>query len=265
MTSHLKETLVFAVKEGGKFLLENFGRRSRIDYKGEINLVTTVDRESEKKIIKIIQKEFPDHQILTEESSPCPDLSGRARPYCWLIDPLDGTTNYAHGFLVFCVSIAVEYEREIILGAIYNPVLDELFFAEKGKGAFLNGKKIKVSSTKKLTKSLLATGFPYDIRESRINNLDHFANFALKAQAIRRAGSAALDLAYVACGRFDGFWELKLFPWDMAAGSLLVSESGGRVTNFRGEKFSVYVPECLATNGKIHQEMIKILKKGERK
>jgi myo-inositol-1(or 4)-monophosphatase len=243
--------------EAGSILKKNLGQIKKIDYKGEVNLVTEIDQLSEKIITKIINDRYPDHEILAEESGAKKSTS----PYRWIIDPLDGTTNYAHGYPYFCVSIALEKEAKILLGVVYNPILDELFLAEKGKGAYLNGAKIQVSTTNELTRSLLATGFPYDIRESSINNLNNFNRFALKAQAIRRAGSAALDLCYVAMGRFDGFWELKLCPWDTAAGALMVTEAGGRVTDFKGNEFSIYSGdnETLASNSKIHKEMLGVL------
>jgi myo-inositol-1(or 4)-monophosphatase len=248
----------YAASNAGKILKDNFGKSLEIDFKGDINLVTDIDRLSEKTIVEIIMDKYPDHQILAEESEGKRSES----PYRWIIDPLDGTTNYAHGFPFFCVSIALEKDREIILGIIYDPLLEEFFVAEKGKGAYLNKKKIEVSSTDNLIHSLLATGFPYDLRESEENNIDHFNNFIMSAQAVRRAGSAALDLCYVAMGRFDGFWELKLSPWDVAAGSLIVKEAGGIVTDFKGGDFDIYSKEILASNKKIHNEMVQVLKKG---
>ena len=197
---------VRAVKESGKIQKEWLRKEKKVELKGEINLVTEVDRICERKIIEIIEEAFPEHNILTEET-PMPEGSS---PYRWIIDPLDGTTNYTHGYPFFCTSIALELEGKVILGAIYDPLLDELFTAQQGQGAFLNGERITVSTTERLTEALLCTGFPYDLRESPINNLDHFNSFIMKARAIRRDGSAALDLCYVAMGRFDGFWELKL-------------------------------------------------------
>lgn len=255
-----KKIAIESALKGGEILLGYLGKVKKIGYKGVINLVTEADRLSEDAIVKIIRKNFPEHNILTEESKGYE----RKSEYKWIIDPLDGTTNYAHGFPVYCVSIALEKEEEIILGVVYNPVLKELFVAEKNKGVFLNGKRIYVSKTKELSKSLLATGFPYDIRESKINNLDHFKNFTLRSQAIRRAGSAALDLCYLAKGIFDGFWELKLSPWDTAAGILMVKEAGGEVTDFCGKNFSIYRKNILATNGKIHSQMINVLKMGKK-
>lgn len=256
-----------AAVKAGKILVQHAGKVKRIGYKNEVNLVTEVDCLSEETIIKIIKGQFPDHGILTEESEGKKAESG----YKWVIDPLDGTTNYAHDFPSYCVSIALEKDGEIILGVVYNPNLDELFVAKKGKGAFLSGgkepgknsRRIAVSETAELSQSLLATGFPYDIRTSKIDNLNHFANFYKRSQAIRRAGSAALDLCYLAMGRFDGFWELKLSPWDMAAGSLLVTEAGGKVTDFSGGRFNIYMKEILASNGKIHQQMMDVLKLGQ--
>jgi len=255
-----KKIAIQSALKGGDILQEYRGKVKKIGYKGLVNLVTEADRLSENAIIKIIQKNFPEHNILTEESKGYEKKSD----YKWIIDPLDGTTNYAHGFPVYCISIALEKEGEILLGVVYNPVLKELFLAEENKGAFLNGKGIYVSKQRELSRSLLATGFPYDIRESQINNLDHFKNFALTSQAIRRAGSAALDLCYLAKGIFDGFWELKLSPWDTAAGILMVKEAGGKVTNFSGKNFSIYAKDILATNGKIHKQMIEVLKKGRK-
>lgn len=189
----------------------------------------------------------------------------RGSDFRWIIDPLDGTTNYAHRFPVFCVSIALEVSGRITLGVIYDPMRGEMFSAIKGKGAALNGKKITVSSERELDKSLLSTGFPYDIRESEENNLDHFSRFITKAQAVRRCGSAAIDFCYVACGRFDGFWELKLAPWDVAAGVLIVEEAKGRISDFRGYEFSIYDKEILASNSLIHDQMIAVLRLSEKR
>lgn len=250
-----KKIAITAAKSAGLILKKNLGKARSIEYKGVIDIVTEMDRKAEDLIIKTIKKEFPEHGILTEESNEQKSSS----EYRWIIDPLDGTTNYSHGHPVFCVSIALEKEGEIILGVVYDPVLNELFTAEKDKDAFMNNKKIKVSKIRELTKSLLATGFPYDVRTSRQNNLDHFSNFAVRAQAIRRAGSAALDMCYVACGRFDGFWEMKLKPWDTAAAMLIIREAGGMVTDFNGGPFSMYSGETLASNGLIHNEMLNVL------
>jgi len=254
----IKKTAVETALEAGALLKKRLGSPGRVDFKGEVNIVTEMDRKSEEFIVGRITHDFPDHGIIAEESD---ELTARGG-YRWIIDPLDGTTNYAHGNPVFCVSIAFEDHGEVTLGVVYNPMLDELFIAQKHGGATLNSKSIKVSETASLDKSLLATGFPYDLRTSGQNNFDHFRAFSLKAQAIRRAGSAALDLSYVACGRFDGFWEMKLAPWDTAAAALIVEEAGGRVTDFGGGKFSNFKPRCLASNGSIHDEMLSILARG---
>ncbi len=251
----IRDTAVAAAKEAGGLLKERFGNAGAVEFKGAIDLVTEMDRLSERIILSRIKSAFPDHGILTEESPEEVTHSGCR----WIIDPIDGTTNYAHAFPVFCVSIALERDGEVECGVVYHPMLDELFVAEKGRGATLNGKRISVSKTRNLDKSLLATGFPYDIRTSELNNLDNFASFAVKAQAIRRAGSAALDLSYVACGRFDGYWEMKLRPWDVAAAALIVKEAGGIITAFGGGEFSIYGHECLASNALVHEEMLSVL------
>lgn len=255
MKNRFKKTAIDAAKKAGLLLKKNIYKAHRIKFKGVIDIVTEMDKKAEDVIMETIKNAFPEHGILTEESAEQKTDS----KYRWIIDPLDGTTNYSHGFPVFCVSIALEKQGEIILGVVYNPMLNELFTAEKGRGAYLNNKKIKVSHIKELTKSLLATGFPYDIRTSEQNNIANFANFAVSAQAIRRAGSAALDMCYVACGRFDGFWELKLKPWDTAAAMLIINEAGGMVSDFNGKPFSFYSGETLASNGLIHAEMINVL------
>ncbi|MBI5971541.1 MAG: inositol monophosphatase [Deltaproteobacteria bacterium] len=253
----IKNLAISAAQKAGRLLKERLGDSGRIEFKGAVDIVTEMDRASEDQILTEIKKFFPEHGILSEESAEIKTMS----PYRWLIDPLDGTTNYSHGFPVFCVSIAVENAGEVVLGVVYNPMLDELFTAEKGGGAYLNGKKIFVSQIKTLDKSLLATGFPYDIRKTGETNLDHFSNFAVAAQAIRRAGSAALDMSYVACGRFDGFWEMKLKPWDVSAAGLIVKEAGGVLSDFKGRAFSIHGKETLATNGLIHAEMLSVLAK----
>lgn len=253
----IKDTAIRAARLAGLLLKENVSKAHRVDYKGAVDIVTEMDTKAEALIIDEIRRDFPDHGILTEESSEIKSDTGRR----WIIDPLDGTTNYAHGFPIFSVSVAFEERAEVLFGAVYNPMLDELFTGEKGKGAFLNGSRIKVSQTSSLDRSLLATGFPYDIRTSELKNLDNFANFSVRAQAIRRAGSAALDLSYVACGRFDGFWEMKLKPWDTAAAALFVREAGGALADFNGGEFTIYKTECLASNGRIQKEMLDILMK----
>jgi myo-inositol-1(or 4)-monophosphatase len=243
-------------KDAGRLLRDRVGTRIDIDHKGSINLVTDVDLASERLIREAISTYYPRHEILGEEGG----LTESGSEYRWIVDPLDGTTNYAHGYPIFCVSIALECKGEIVLGVVYDPMRDELFTAESGGGAALNNRPIHVSKTAELMQGLLSTGFPYDIKTSKLTNLDHWANFAMNAQALRRDGAAALDLCYVACGRFDGFWELNLSPWDTAAGALIVTEAGGRVTNFSGGPFSNYKPEVVASNGLIHDRMLEVLK-----
>jgi myo-inositol-1(or 4)-monophosphatase len=249
---------LFAVdlaRKAGALLKEQFNHRHEIQYKGDINLVTEADKMSEDLIIEAINRNFPDHGILSEES-PAITGTGKLR---WIIDPLDGTTNYAHGYPVFCVSIALENDGVIVLGVVYDPMREEMFVSVCGEGAYVNDKKLFVSRTDNISRSLLATGFPYDIRESKENNLDYFNAMAIKVQAIRRAGAAALDLAYLAAGRFDGFWELKLKPWDTAAGCLLVTEAGGTVSDIPGHKWQLQSESLLASNALIHEQMIKVL------
>lgn len=254
--SEYLDTAIHAAREAGKLQIRMRQNDLEIEKKGDVNLVTQADRDSEALIRKIIFEKFPDHSFIAEEGTE----SHQKSKYLWIVDPLDGTTNYAHSFPVWCVSICLLENLKPIVGCVYNPNLDELFTAEKGRGSYLNNKKIAKSKTSKLSDSLLATGFPYDIRESSGTNLREFARFSLAAQAIRRAGSAALDLSYVACGRFDGFWEFKLSPWDIAAASLMASESGCRLSNWTGGPFDIFSGEVLATNGLIHDEMIAVLK-----
>jgi myo-inositol-1(or 4)-monophosphatase len=253
---------VEAALEAGRCLRTNIGKIRRIEHKGgyATNLVTEIDKKSEEIIINKIKKHYPGHDFLGEESGYAKINSD----YRWIIDPLDGTTNYAHGLPIFSVTIGLEYKNEIVLGVVYNPSLDELFTAEKGKGAWLNKKRIRVSKMKKLIESLVVTGFPYTINQNPEPEVTHFRNFIVESQAVRRLGSAALDLAYVACGRFDGFWEGTLNAWDMSAGVLLVTEAGGKWTDYEGKSSTVYTKQVLATNGLIHDEMIGVLKKAVR-
>jgi myo-inositol-1(or 4)-monophosphatase len=253
--NEVKAVAVEIAREAGQFLRARLTSAHRIDYKGEINLVTEVDRISEEMITNKIDHLFPDHDMLAEEFTH----TGKGSDFRWIIDPLDGTINYAHGYPVFCVSIALQKLDNIILGIIYNPMLEEMFVAEKGQGTLLNGRRVVVSNKPTLARSLLATGFPYDVRESSVNNLDHFNAMILKARGIRRAGSAALDLGYLAAGRFDGFWEIKLNPWDTAAGWLMVEEAGGVVTDMRGKDYCLESAGIVASNGRIHEEMVDIL------
>jgi len=245
-------------REAGKILLDNLGKVKKIEYKAKKNLITEVDIESENHIIDIIKSTCPQHSILAEESGRYATSSD----HLWIIDPLDGTTNYAHSYPFFAVSIALEIQGKIKLGIVYDPVKDELFSAEDNEGAFMNGGGIGVSDTKFVEDSLVCTGFIHE-REWMIDeNLRHFENFIRKSRAVRRDGSAALDLCYVACGRCDGFWELGLNPWDTAAGYLIMKEAGGKVTDFSGSLYSIYEKEILASNGSIHEEMIEILASG---
>jgi len=256
----MKAIAIQAALKGGQVLLEKFGRGLKVCHKGEVDLVTDADRAAEAAIVQVLRGTFPRHDILAEEA----DYGHRESNYRWIIDPLDGTTNYAHGFPWFAVSLALEVSGEIRLGVVYNPIGRELFVAEKGEGAFLNDVRLRVSETDDLSQALLATGFPYDRKTSPVNNFDHFVNFQRTARACRRAGSASLDLACTAAGRFDGFWEMKLKPWDVAAGKLLVEEAGGHLSDFAGQPFDIYGRECLASNGLIHEQMQQVLQAGRR-
>ena len=255
--TNIVKVAVEAALAAGKVQAEHVDKIQSVSEKSGLrgDVVTEVDLLCEKEIIDRIQKVFPCDAILAEESGETlGDVSRK-----WIIDPLDGSLNYSHGYPCYCVSIGVEHDGDLIVGVIYNPNLDELFVAEKGQGAMLNGKMFKVSRTKSLEKSLLVTGFTPKIIGSEDDNLRHFCDFMKLCQAVRRPGSAAMDLCYTAMGRFDGFWEAHLSPWDMAAGVLIVREAGGRVTSFDGKPFSIYGNHILATNGEIHQQMIDIL------
>jgi myo-inositol-1(or 4)-monophosphatase len=249
-----------AAREAGKYLKFSVGKVRSVEMKKgeERNLVSEIDKTSEEKIISMIKRHYPTHAILAEESGERTTSS----EYKWVIDPLDGTTNFLHGLPIFCVTIGIEYKGEIVAGVVYDPNLEELFTAEKGSGAYCNGKRLKVSAAAELINSLLVTGFPYDIAKNPDNAVGHFVNFLMEGQGLRRLGSAALDLSYVAAGRMDGFWEVNLNPWDMAAGVLFVTEAGGKVTDFAGHPSSIYNKQVLATNGHIHDAMVEVLKKG---
>ena len=255
-TDGLLSVAIEASTAAGRVLLDYARSGFHVERKNAINLVTDADHAAEQCILDHIRRHFPSHHTLAEERGAGADASSR---YRWIIDPLDGTTNFAHGFPVYAVSIGVEYDGELLVGVVYDPTREELFTAVRGRGALLNGRPIGVSPTVQLEAALTVTGFAYDIRETPNNNLDHFARFTLKAQGVRRTGSAALDLCYVAAGRFDGFWEVKLSPWDMAAGVVIVREAGGRITDFRGDAHSIYQPELVASNGRIHQEMLDLI------
>lgn len=255
--SDLKEVLLEAAREAGRIIQHYFQGTFTIDNKEGINnLVTEVDTRAESRIIEVIRSHFPDHSIISEEVGALT----RDSPYKWIIDPIDGTVNFAHGIPICCVSIGLSHEDEMLMGAVYNPMMNELFFAEKGKGATLNDQPISVSKKSDFNKACLVTGFPYKWPETKEHPIRVFERFILQGLPVRRLGSAAIDLCWVACGRFDGFWEYNLSPWDIAAGYLIVSEAGGRVTNFDGDPYSVYDRQTLATNGLIHEEMLQIIK-----
>ncbi|HSD46695.1 MAG TPA: inositol monophosphatase family protein [Pyrinomonadaceae bacterium] len=247
-------------REAGGVLIQRLGA-AKITNKGDIDLVTEADLASENLIIERIRSYHPQHAILAEESGESALIGGKRSEWKWVIDPLDGTTNYAHGYPCFCVSIALEHNGVIEIGVVYDPVRDEMFAAERGNGATLNGRRIRVSEVDELKDAMLCTGFPYNVRE-RPDFTRDFANFTMAAQAVRRDGSAAIDLAYVACGRFDGFWEDGLSPWDIAAGMILIEEARGKVTNFDNQPLSIYTKKVLATNGLVHDAMLDVLKYG---
>lgn len=241
-------------REAGALLLSYFGKVT-VEYKGEVDLITEADRSAEKLVVGRIRKQWPAHNLIGEEGSRVESGSD----FRWYVDPLDGTTNFAHGYPVFCVSIALEHKGERIAGALYDPCRDELFAAEKGSGARLNGRPIRVSKVQRLAESLVATGFPSHKRHKN-PNIHFYHQITLRSHGVRRAGSAALDLCCVACGRYDGFWEFNLNSWDTAAGVLLVEEAGGKITNFTGGPFDISSREVLATNSLIHDEMLKEFK-----
>ncbi len=253
----ITDVAIQAARQGGAILLDYVQKGFEIHRKDQsINLVTEADLHSEQAVIQTIRKAFPEHQILSEEQG-LQDIP--THPIKWIIDPLDGTTNFAHGFPMYNVSIGVEYHGTCILGVVYDPTRNELFLGQQGKGATLNGTPIQVSDTPKLNEGLLVTGFAYDVHTAKDNNLKEFCAFTLRARGMRRTGTAAIDLCYIACGRFDGFWELQLNPWDTAAGKVIVEEAGGKVTNYAGEPYSIYGRTIIASNGLIHQEMIDVL------
>ncbi|MGA3195929.1 MAG: inositol monophosphatase family protein [Terriglobales bacterium] len=238
-------------REAGSLLMEHFHSRVKIEYKGGADLVTIADRQSEALILDRIRRDFPTHDVMGEEGTRIETGS----EYKWYVDPLDGTTNFAHSYPVFCVSLAVEHWGERVAGAVYDPTRDEMFVAEKGSGARLNGEPIQVSSPATLAECLVATGFPSQKRHKN-PNIYFYHHLTLHSHGVRRAGSAALDLCNVAAGRFDGFWEFNLNPWDTAAGVLIVEEAGGRVTNFSGGPFEIASRETLASNGHVHDVLL---------
>jgi myo-inositol-1(or 4)-monophosphatase len=250
----LKETLINATEAGARVLQHYFTSKNlQISNKEGINnLVTEADHASEKAIMDTIKEQFPDHFILSEEAGELPTGS----EYKWIIDPIDGTVNYAHGIPICCVSIGIEQQGSMVMGALFNPFLEEFYFAEKGGGAMLNGDLIAVSTETDVDKACLVTGFPYTYLDVSNGPLEVFSRFIRRGVPVRRLGSAAMDLCWVAAGRFDGFYEHKLQAWDSAAGFLIVEEAGGKVTDFKGAHYSPYQPSILATNGKIHADML---------
>lgn len=253
----LKQTLIEATKAGAEQLVHFFDKEFKVSNKeGVNNLVTEADHASEKAIFEVIRKQFPDHYILSEEAGEMAQDSS----YKWIIDPIDGTVNFANGIPICCVSIAVEKDGQMILGAVYNPFMNEFFFAERGQGAYLNDKRIYVSKQNEVMKACLVTGFPYTYLDMPNGPLQVFDRLIRKGIPVRRLGSAAIDLCWVAAGRFDGFYEHKLQAWDSAAGFLMVEEAGGTITDFEGNYYSPYQPHLVATNGKIHAELLKWIK-----
>ena len=238
-------------REAGALLMGYFRQRVKVEYKGEVDLVTVADRQSEALILERIRARWPNHDVIGEEGARVESGSD----YRWYVDPLDGTTNFAHAFPVFCVSLALEHKGQRIAGVIYDPTRDELFAAEQGSGAYLNGEKIHVSKISNLAECLVATGFPSHKRHQN-PNIFFYHQITLRTHGVRRAGSAALDLCCVACGRFDAFWEFNLNPWDTAAGVLIVEEAGGRVSDFKGGPFRIDSRETLASNGLVHQALL---------
>ena len=254
----LRDAAMAMAREAGTIVREGWGRVHRPERKGRIDLVTEYDRRSEALLLARIAERFPGHAMLAEESGVHAARDARVR---WLVDPLDGTTNFAHNYPFFAVSIGAEVDGEAAAAAVYDPTRDEMFAAARGAGATLDGEPIRVSDVERVESALVVTGFPYDVREHPERSVPLFQAFLRRAQGVRRDGSAALNLCYVACGRFDGFWELALSPWDMSAGHLIVREAGGRVTRFDGSEFRVEGKQILASNGRVHDEMMEILKR----
>src|SRR6266481_1708034 len=253
MTKAYLEVAIETAREAGKILREEYARPPEIKYKGDVDLVTQADKRSEQAIVDRLSKYFPTHAIAAEEGLG----KDHEAEYRWHVDPLDGTTNFAHGYPCFCVSIALAHKETLLAGVIYNPIFNELYAAARGQGASLNGKRISVSKIETLSTSLLCTGFPVHKRLAN-PNIHYYWDFTLRSHGVRRDGSAALDLACLAAGRFDGFWEFGLQKWDTAAGKLLVEEAGGKVSDFAGQPYSLGGSVILATNGLIHEEMRRI-------
>jgi len=245
-----------AVLRAGAIQKGKYGQAIEIRHKGEIDLVTEVDRACEDAILDSLRSRFPDHDIVAEESAQ----TRRGSRFVWYVDPLDGTTNYAHGYPMFCASVALVVDDGVVAGAVYDPLKEELFTAERGGGAHLNGRRLQVSSASELLQSMLVTGFPYDLHQRLEARLRLFNRFMGHARAVRRDGAAALDLSYVACGRADGFWEEVLQPWDILAGLLLIEEAGGRTSRFDGSPVGLLADEVLANNGHLHEAMLEVLR-----
>jgi myo-inositol-1(or 4)-monophosphatase len=252
-------TAVEAAIAAGRVQKQYFRQELRIDKKGPIDLVTAADLQVEREFRALIGERFPSHTVLGEEQSSGAEVP--SSPFRWIIDPVDGTTNFAHGLALFCSSIALEIDGELAVGAVYDPMADELFTAERGQGAWLNGAPLRVTRCDRLVDALLVTGFPYTVREQRQKLVHLFAAFLGEAQGVRRLGSAALDLCYVAAGRFDGFWEDRLHPWDMAAGALIVEEAGGRVTDYTDRPVDMFRGQIVASNGRVHSAMLETITK----
>jgi myo-inositol-1(or 4)-monophosphatase len=253
----LLTTAIEAVVHAGDVMMTRFGRDIRVDKKGTIDLVTEVDVAIERTFRALIADRFPDHEILAEELGGASEIPSGP---CWVFDPIDGTTNFAHGLPIFCSSLALEIDGQAVAGAVYDPTRRELFAAEKGSGAFLNGRPLRVSATRDLVDALLVTGFPYDVHARTAEIVGLFESFVGKARAVRRLGSAAMDLCYVAAGRMDAFWESDLKPWDIAAGALIVAEAGGTVTNMAGGPFASRAGQALATNHQLHEQMLHVIR-----
>ena len=251
-----------AAQESGRIQRRYYGKIRHLRFKGEIDPVTEVDLKCEEAIVKTIKRAFPGHSFLTEEGSVVAKTSPVGSEFRWVIDPLDGTANYIHGYPLFCTSIGLEYRGELVLGAVYEPNMDQMFFAAKGLGAYRNKKRIHVSPIDTLKKALLCTGFAYNVNQVEKNNIRNFGNFIKAAQAVRRDGVAAMDLCYVAWGRYEGFWELELWPWDVAAGMVIIQEAGGRLSRFDGSAVTMQDKQIVASNGLLHQDMVKILQHG---
>ena len=244
-------------KEAGELIRNAFGKTHSIEFKtNELNLVTETDKASEKLITDFIRKRYPSHGVLAEEGSE----ANRSSEYLWVVDPLDGTTNFAHGLPIFAVSIGVQKNDETVAGVVYDVMRDVVYSAEKTSGSFENGRRIQVGKNENLGHSMLVTGFPYDVKDNPDKAYERFITFLKEARAIRRLGSAAIDFCYVANGAFDGFWEVSLHPWDICAGKLIVEEAGGLVTDFDGNKIDIYSKRILCSNGFVHQKMIEVMR-----